>query len=234
MSDEKDDFGMKKPFPWATILDWGWILTVTLASSLLLYSGWREMSPYNSPDIPAHQGNAIDLVWHGFIPYRGQGLSNSGWDPPGTSFLMVPGVLFMSDPRLIVLTIALFLPYRLDSSRIHAVQEYGYGGRENGQMQAVEWIAGKAVQDPARTFVSSVSRYGGGQGATRPWGWLQFGLNYVFVSPNTAISDLSPEDDSRILEFIDADLDRHPKSCPWDGYDLVWESRRYAICQRRS
>ena len=91
---------MRKPFPWASIIDWGWILAVAPPSSLLLYSGWREMSPYDSPDILAHQGNAIDLIRHGIIPFRGQGLSYSGWGPPGTSFLMVPGVLLMSDPRL--------------------------------------------------------------------------------------------------------------------------------------
>ncbi|MGB7537163.1 MAG: glycosyltransferase family 39 protein [Anaerolineales bacterium] len=621
---------MRKPLPWASILDWGWILAVTLASSLLLYSGWREMSPYDSPDILAHQGNAIELIRKGIIPYRGQGLSYSGWGPPGTSFLMVPGVLLMSDPRLaevpgavllhfgtllflflivrdlfgrgpawaavavagflpvvgpmlwpnghpffvvgmlyclmrwvrdrsphwfsaalllaglgmyvyfsltpalaamavialvfrrplsgrslaavlvflvlvwlpylnfeagrgfidigsmllrrdltaaeaqpaaavscyatlpgetdfqdwnylpwtptydvnrmiypgtgklvvlalqactllnkmdrnfdsgyflfgdpagptaalfglyvtgwmilffrslsgwkrlaawferlrvvpawkfllwggigtaaifllvqpmvagtllagdpdwnlparlllaqlrsygivvwisaclglllasrsdllardagvlaimigtcgmllwvlseierswrffwlwplqtiaivvvigslirwwkpkplitaglIVLTIALFFPYRLDASRVNAIRQYGYGGRESGQMQAVEWIAGKAAQDPARTFVISVSRYGGGPDATRVWGWLEFGLKYLSVTPNAAVSYVSPEDDFRILEFTGADLDLHPQGCPWEGYDLVWESRRYAICQRR-
>jgi hypothetical protein len=111
LSDEKDDSGMKKPFPWATILDRGWILTVTLAGSLLLYSGWREMSPYDSPDILAHYGNVIDLVRQGIIPHGGQGLSFSGWGPPGTSLLMVPGVLLMSDPRLVEVPGAVFLHF---------------------------------------------------------------------------------------------------------------------------
>jgi hypothetical protein len=102
---------MKKPFPWATILDRGWILTVTLAGSLLLYSGWREMSPYDSPDILAHYVNVIDLVRQGIIPHGGQGLSFSGWGPPGTSLLMVPGVLLMSDPRLVEVPGAVFLHF---------------------------------------------------------------------------------------------------------------------------
>ncbi|MBN2084376.1 MAG: hypothetical protein JW748_04065 [Anaerolineales bacterium] len=620
----------RRPFPWASIIDWGWILAVTIASSLLLYSGWKERSPYDSPDILAHQGNAIDLISNGVIPYRGQGLSYSGWAPPGTSFLMVPGVLLMSDPRLaevpgavllhfgtllflfliirdlfgrgpawaavavagfmpvtgpmlwpnghpffvvgmlyclmgwvrgrsphwfsaalllaglgmyvyfslapalaamaaialvfrrpvsrrsiaavsvclflvwlpylifeagrgfidigsmllrrdltametqpasavscyatlpgetdfqdwnylpwtgsydvdrmifpgtgrlaalslqactllnkmdrnfdsghflfgdpawptaalfgmcvtgwmillfrswsgwkrpaawfqrlrtvpvwkfifgcgigaaaifllvqpvvvgsilagdpdwnlparlllaqirsygiviwtalvlglllasrsdlpagdagvpaimigvcgillwalseierswrfywlwplqaaaiavavgslirwwkpprlisaglIVLTIALFFPYRLDASKVNAIRQYGYGGRESGQMQAVEWISGQAARNPARTVTVSVSRYGGGQDATRVWGWLEFGLKYLFVTPNAMVSDVSPEDDFRVLEFTGADLDLHPQACPWEGYDLVWEGRRYAICRRR-
>jgi hypothetical protein len=91
---------MRKPIPWGKIIDLGWILLVTLMSSLLVYSGWKEMSPYDSPDILTHQGNAIELIQNGTIPYRGQGLSYNGYGPPGTSYLMIPGVLLAPDPRL--------------------------------------------------------------------------------------------------------------------------------------
>ncbi len=84
----------------ADLADIGWIAAITLIASLLMYSGWRDQSPFDSPDILAHQANAIDLLRHGEIPYRGQGLSYSGWGPPGTSYLMLPGVLLMPDPRL--------------------------------------------------------------------------------------------------------------------------------------
>ncbi len=91
---------MIKRLTLADLADIGWIAAITLIAGLLMYSGWRDQSPFDSPDILAHQANAIDLLRHGEIPYRGQGLSYSGWGPPGTSFLMLPGVLLMSDPRL--------------------------------------------------------------------------------------------------------------------------------------
>jgi hypothetical protein len=55
--------------------DFGWILAITAASSLRWYSGWWDRSPYDSPDILAHQANAIELLRDGIIPYRRRSLS---------------------------------------------------------------------------------------------------------------------------------------------------------------
>jgi hypothetical protein len=134
---------------------------------------------------------------------------------------------------LIILTIFLFFPYRSAASKLEGIARNGYGGRESGQVEAMQWLAAAAGQDPARPFLVSVTRYGGASDSTRAWGWLEFGLKYIYETPNAEVSDLSPEDDFRVIEFIGADQDQHPAQCPWEGYDLVWESRRYAICRRR-
>jgi hypothetical protein len=65
LSHGKEDIRMKKLFPWASIIDWGWIPAVAHASSLMPYSGWREMSPENSLDLhpQACPWDGYGLVW---------------------------------------------------------------------------------------------------------------------------------------------------------------------------
>jgi hypothetical protein len=134
---------------------------------------------------------------------------------------------------IIVATMAAFFPFRWAAEKTDAVMGYGYGGRESGQIEAIEWLVESARRDPQKSFSIGVARYQNDTDPVRAWGWLDFGLTYLFDAPNAKASDLQPGDDYRVVEFIGDDLDRHPSGCPWEGYDVVWESRRYIICQRQ-
>ena len=63
------------------------------------------------------------------------------------------------------------------------------------------------------------------------WGWLRFGLKYVFPVSNVSVAEPLPGDDFRLVEFGGPD---HPVACPWEEYGPVWEGRRYVICARRT
>jgi hypothetical protein len=132
-----------------------------------------------------------------------------------------------------ILAVGLFFPYRMVMEKTDSVLQSGYGGRESGQMQAVQWFADAARADPGKPISIGVMRYHGESDPTLAWGWLEFGLHYLYPAPNATASDLSSQNDFRVVEFLGADQDHHPVECPWDGYTLVWESRRYAICARQ-
>ncbi|MBN1438491.1 MAG: hypothetical protein JW929_03700 [Anaerolineales bacterium] len=133
----------------------------------------------------------------------------------------------------VLLVILFFFPYRSASSKMESIVSSGYGGRESGQVEAMAWLASAAERRPSQTVRIGVVRLGGEGDPTRAWGWLEFGLKYVYESPNAAVAGQGPQDDYRVVEFLGADQDAHPDPCPWDGYELAWEGRRYAICARR-
>jgi hypothetical protein len=81
-------------------LDLSIVLLVTMLSSVVAYHNVMFGSPFDSPDIRAHEQNVLEWIRNGTIPFRGQGTSYSGWGTPGTTFLMLPGVLLTSDWRL--------------------------------------------------------------------------------------------------------------------------------------
>jgi len=131
-----------------------------------------------------------------------------------------------------ILAIALFIPYRSIAGEINSIVRYGYGGRESGQMQALQWLVEEARKDPQKPMSIGVMRYHGETDPTKAWGWLEFGLQYIHPVSNATASDISPQNDYRVVEFLGADQDHHPVECPWNGYDPVWEGRRYTICMR--
>jgi hypothetical protein len=132
-----------------------------------------------------------------------------------------------------IIAIGLFLPYRYIGGRLEGILQNGYAGRESGQIQAVQWIAAEARKEPDTPISIGVMRYHGEGDITLAWGWLEFGLKYLFPVTNVETADPLPGDDFRVMEFLGKDRDQHPIGCLWEGYDLVWESRRYVICQRR-
>jgi hypothetical protein len=145
---------------------------------------------------------------------------------------------FWKPPRWIavamwILAIGLFIPYRSIAGKTDSILRYGYVGRESGQIQMLHWLAEEARNNPDKPISIGVIRYHGESDITLAWGWLDFGLRYLYYTPNATASDLSGKDNYRVVEFIGADQNHHPVECPWDGYDLVWESRRYAICARQ-
>jgi hypothetical protein len=131
-----------------------------------------------------------------------------------------------------ILAVGLYLPYRSAAAKVDSIARYGYGGRESGQIQALDWISAAAKADLKRTVTIGVARYHGEEDSTRPWDWLEFGLAYLDKTPNTVAGDIQPGDDYRVLEFPGADQDRHPVECPWEGYTPVRESRRFSKCRR--
>jgi hypothetical protein len=132
---------------------------------------------------------------------------------------------------LIVLTMAAFFPFRLTASEAEDIRAYGYGGPESGQVEAIEWLAETVRVAPQRTFAIGVERYRDESNPILAWGWLQLGLKYVYPVSNAEVSEPQPGDDYRVVEFAGPD---HPVECPWEGYDVVWRSRRYAICAQRA
>jgi hypothetical protein len=131
-----------------------------------------------------------------------------------------------------ILAVGLFFPYRSVLAKADSILRFGYGGRESGEIQALQWLAEEAYKNPDTPISIGVTRFHGESDITLAWGWLDFGLRYIDKAPNAVASDLAPGNDYRVVEFLGTDRDRHPVGCLWDGYDLVWESRGYAICAR--
>jgi hypothetical protein len=132
----------------------------------------------------------------------------------------------------VVLAMAVFFPFRSAASSAEAIIRDGYGGRESGQIQAMEWLAGKAGEDTEKIFSIGVMRYHGESDPTLAWGWLEFGFKYMFPTPNARAADPLPDNDFRVVEFLGSDRGHHPVECPWDGFQPVWIGWRYTICQR--
>jgi hypothetical protein len=66
---------------------------------IVAFQGWRTRAP--DEDIVASMVRTIALVERGAIPRRGNPTDLNAFRPPGTSWLLVPGVVLFDDPRLI-------------------------------------------------------------------------------------------------------------------------------------
>ena len=75
------------------------ILTVGTLILLLKYEGWRSWELVNLDMLPYYSG-AHDFLTSGAIPEKGELSSYNAYNPPGTVYLMIPGMLLTSDPRL--------------------------------------------------------------------------------------------------------------------------------------
>jgi hypothetical protein len=77
----------------------GFVLIVGLAGLALAYQGWRTRGP--DVDVIASMVRAVALVERGHIPSRGNLTDLNSFRPPGESWLLAPGVILLSDPRLV-------------------------------------------------------------------------------------------------------------------------------------
>jgi hypothetical protein len=77
------------------------ILFVSLIATLgllLALQGWRSRVP--TFDLVPHIDDAQGFIIQGEVPKRGTLTSFASYTPPGTTWLIVPGVYFFRDPRL--------------------------------------------------------------------------------------------------------------------------------------
>lgn len=74
------------------------VLLVAVVGLLLALQGWRSQSP--AFDMLTYIHNADNFLKTGSLPRYGDVSSYGSFSPPGTSWLMVPGLLVFSDPRL--------------------------------------------------------------------------------------------------------------------------------------
>lgn len=68
----------------------------------IAYQGWRTRGP--DVDVIASIVRSVALTERGHIPSRGNLTDLNSFRPPGESWLLVPGVLLFSDPRLVEIT----------------------------------------------------------------------------------------------------------------------------------
>lgn len=82
---------------------------ITAIGLMVGFQGWRSRGP--DGDVAAALARADALVERGRIPLRGNLTDLNAFRPPGTSWLLVPGVAVLDDPRQIemVATGSLFL-----------------------------------------------------------------------------------------------------------------------------
>ena len=85
------------------------ILLSAIGTVVLALQGWGGR--ITSFDLVPHAMEAWDLLAHGTIPSHGCLSSFGSYIPPGTSWLMVPGQLMFSDPRLEIIPSALILHF---------------------------------------------------------------------------------------------------------------------------
>jgi len=71
---------------------------LALSTWLLAFSGWRGR--ILSPDLIPAANAAIEFVQTGKLPEKSCLSSTCGYDPPGTSWLLLPGVIMFRDTRL--------------------------------------------------------------------------------------------------------------------------------------
>ncbi|OGO46347.1 MAG: hypothetical protein A2Z30_07070 [Chloroflexi bacterium RBG_16_64_43] len=85
-----------RPRAWPDML-----LLFFLAAAVILLrtQGWRA-GRLNNPDMLPYYSGALALVQSGALPDRGDISSYSSYSPPGTAYLMVPGLLLTHDARL--------------------------------------------------------------------------------------------------------------------------------------
>jgi hypothetical protein len=77
------------------------LLLFLLAAAVVLLrtQGWRA-SRLNNPDMLPYYAGAQALIESGTLPDRGDISSYDSYSPPGTAYLMVPGLLLTRDARL--------------------------------------------------------------------------------------------------------------------------------------
>jgi hypothetical protein len=71
---------------------------ILVATWLVAYAGWRGR--ILSVDLIPSANAAIEFVQTGKIPQKGCLSSTCGYIPPGTSWLLLPGIIMFRDPRL--------------------------------------------------------------------------------------------------------------------------------------
>jgi Dolichyl-phosphate-mannose-protein mannosyltransferase len=74
------------------------VLLIAAIGILLALQGWKSRIP--PFDNGAYIRSAQDLIAYGKIPDRGTMTSYASYTPPGPSWLMLPGMLLLDDPRL--------------------------------------------------------------------------------------------------------------------------------------
>ncbi len=77
----------------------GALLLLSLLLSLLWFQGWMARRVNNLDMITFYRG-ALDLMRSGVLPEKGQLYSFQAYAPPGTAFLIYPGMALFQDPRL--------------------------------------------------------------------------------------------------------------------------------------
>jgi hypothetical protein len=74
------------------------VFLVAVAGILLAWQGWKSRTVLF--DLVPHIVDAHALLAHGRLPDRGSLCSFASYIPPGTTWLLLPGVLAFDDPRL--------------------------------------------------------------------------------------------------------------------------------------
>ena len=74
------------------------VLVITGTGLLFELQGWRTRIP--TFDLLPYIDSAHQLITNGRLPDRGTLTSYASYAPPGTAWLMVPGLLLFTDPRL--------------------------------------------------------------------------------------------------------------------------------------
>lgn len=73
-------------------------LMLAIMGTMLAWQGWRQRMP--TIDLVPNYLDALTFVREGIVPSRGTVGSSGAYNPPGSTWLIVPGVLATSDPRL--------------------------------------------------------------------------------------------------------------------------------------
>jgi hypothetical protein len=85
-----------RPRAWPDLV----LLSLLAAAVILLRTqGWRA-TRLNNPDMLPYYSGALALVQSGALPDRGDISSYDSYSPPGTTYLMLPGLLLTRDARL--------------------------------------------------------------------------------------------------------------------------------------
>jgi hypothetical protein len=92
------------PFPAALIsssgiLDGVILVLITLITAVIRWQGWAQMALMNLDMLPYNVG-AADFLRSGQILDRGDIGSYFSYNPPGTVYFIIPGLILSSDPRL--------------------------------------------------------------------------------------------------------------------------------------
>jgi hypothetical protein len=76
----------------------GFVLVVTILSLLLSAQGWKSRMP--AFDLLTYIYAAHEFLEAGTLPQHGDTGSYGSYKPPGTAWLMMPGMILLGDPRL--------------------------------------------------------------------------------------------------------------------------------------
>ena len=83
------------------------ILLVTTAGSAIILQGWKSRIPF--VDLTPPIDDAFDLLSSGVVPQWGRVNSLGSYASPGSSWLVMPGLVLFSDPRLFEYVAAIML-----------------------------------------------------------------------------------------------------------------------------